>query len=91
MLDLARPLKRIGSSTVHNIGEVTLSTSPLTKQLVGHENKVIPPVIPHIACYLSTHGYLHAVLAIHHLKLMHQPGSSRNEEDLRGQIAVLVM
>ena len=89
ILRLAQPLDSIGSFTVNDSGEVTLSNRALTKQMVVLENEGIPPAMARNICHTSTYDYLYDLLDYHDLRLRHQPNSIRDEDDLDGQMAVL--
>jgi hypothetical protein len=89
MLDLAIPLDKIGSFTVDDDGQVSLSHRPLTLRLAALENEGIPTQISPKTCYSRTDSYLHDLLHCHDLKLQHQPNSVRSRLDAEGQMAVL--
>ncbi|KAJ4527924.1 hypothetical protein HRR83_000676 [Exophiala dermatitidis] len=90
MLELARcPLPTIGSFTVHNSGEISLSNRPLTVRLPLFEGEGIPIDIPRDRCYLTTESYVHDLLKCLDSKLRYQPNSVRDEDDARAQMACL--
>jgi hypothetical protein len=92
MLDLAsRPQKRIGSLTVHNSGEISLSNRPLTLRIPLLENENIPTNIPRGRCYSSVDSYAYDLLNCLYSKLYHQPNAVRDEDDAEGQMAVLTI
>lgn len=91
LLDLSRPLSKIGSFTVHDSGEVSLSNRPLTPELATLENVGIPTEIPQDHCYSSTDSYLLDLLHCHDQKLIHQPNAARGKNDLEGQMATIVI
>ncbi|OAL30155.1 hypothetical protein AYO20_08871 [Fonsecaea nubica] len=91
MLNLAHPLCKIGSFTVHNDGEVRLSQRPLTLQLAVLENQGVPTEISPKTCYSRSDPYFHDLLRCHDLKLLHQPNSVRSKRDAEGQMAVLTI
>ncbi len=90
LLDLSRPLSRIGSFTVHDSGEVSLSNRPLTRGLAVLENTGIQTQIPRDYCYSSTDSYLLDLLDCHDQRLIHQPNAARSKLDLEGQMATIV-
>lgn len=90
LLDLLRPLPRIGSFTVHDSGEVSLSNRPLTRGLAILENTGIQTRIPRDHCYESTDSYILDLLDCHDQRLIHQPNAARDELDLEGQMATIV-
>lgn len=89
-LDLSHPLPKIGSFTVHDSGEVSLTNRPLTKGLAMLENAGIPTEIPRDYCYLTTDAYLLDLLHCHDQRLIHQPNAANSEDDLEGQMATIV-
>ena len=90
MLNLARlPLKKIGSFTISDSGEMSLSNRPLTVRLPLLETEGIPTNIPRDRCYSTTDSYLRDLLHCHDLKLKHQPNAVRNHYDAEAQMAVL--
>jgi hypothetical protein len=92
MLDLARcPLPRIGSFTIHDTGEMSLSNRPLTARLPLFEREGIPTDIPRDRCYSSTDQYIRDLLHCHDMKLKHQPNAVRDKYDAEGQMAVLTI
>ncbi|KAJ4512100.1 hypothetical protein HRR83_006057 [Exophiala dermatitidis] len=90
LLDLARPLSRIGSFTVHDSGEVCLTNRPLTRGLVVLENAGVPTKIPQNQTYSSTEPYLLDLINCHDQRLIHQPNVARSKLDLEGQMATIV-
>ncbi|KAJ9644797.1 uncharacterized protein PV06_08292 [Exophiala oligosperma] len=92
MLNLARcPLPKIGSFTINNSGEISLSNRPLTARLPLLECEGIPTSIPSDRCYSTTDSYIRDLLDCHDLKLKHQPNAVRDKYDATGQMAVLTM
>lgn len=91
MLDLACPLEKIGSFTIHNSGEMSLSNRPLTVRLPLLENEGIPTNIARDRCYSTTDSYIRDLLNCHDLKLKHQPNSVRDKYDAEAQMAVLTI
>lgn len=91
ILDLAQPLDRIGSFTVNDSGDVTLSNRALTKQMAVLESEGIPGAIPRSTCHTSTYDYVHDLLDYHDVRLQNQPNSVRHKLDLDGHMAVLTM
>jgi hypothetical protein len=90
MLDLARrPLEKIGSFTVHDSGEISLSNRPLTLRIPLLGSEGIPTNIPRDRCYSTVDSYLHDLRNCLDLKLKHQPNSVRDRSDAEGQMAVL--
>lgn len=90
LLDLARPLSKIGSFTVLDSGEVSLSNRPLTRGLAVLENAGVPTEIPRDQSYSSTDSYLLDLLNCHDQRLIHQPNVARSKLDLEGQMATIV-
>lgn len=92
MLDLAHiSLPKIGSFTIHDSGEMSLSNRPLTMQLPLLESSGIPVSIPRGRTYITTDSYIRDLLDCHDLKLRHQPNSVRDNYDAEGQMAVLTV
>lgn len=85
------PLPRIGSFTIADSGEISLTNRPLTLRLPLLENEGIPTGIPQDRCYSSTDSYLRALLNCHDLKLWHQPNAIRDQYDARFQMAILTI
>ena len=92
MLNLARcPLQKIGSFTIHDTGEMSLSNRPLTARLPLFECEGIPTNIPRGRCYSATDSYIRGLLNCHDMKLKHQPNAVRDKYDAEGQMAVLTI
>ncbi|KXS95320.1 hypothetical protein AC578_10464 [Pseudocercospora eumusae] len=90
MLDLALPLEKIGSFTVTDNGEVSLSNRPLTSRLAVLENNGVPSGIPQSTCYATTETYVSDLLRCHDERLQYQPNASRDCMDAQGQMAMIV-
>lgn len=92
MLALARcPIQKIGSFTISDTGEMSLSNRPLTARLPLLEREGVPIDIPRDRCYSTTDAYCRALLNCHDLKLAHQPNSVHNKYDADAQMAVFTM
>jgi hypothetical protein len=82
MLELAsHSFEKIGSLTVLNNGELSLSNRPLTLQLPLLESENILTDIPGNQCYSTTHSYLLRLLHCLDQKLIHQPNAVRDADD----------
>lgn len=90
VLDVGRPMERIGALIMHDCGQVTLSNRPLTKALANLENDGIPG-IPRSNCDTTATSYITELLDCHDARLEHQPNAGDSEDDIAGQIAVVVM
>ena len=76
LLDLMRvPLPRIGSFTVSDKGEVTLSGRPLTAALASLEAEGVSSEISPTTTYTSTDTYINDLLHCHDTRLRDQPNA----------------
>ncbi|KEF50800.1 uncharacterized protein A1O9_13148 [Exophiala aquamarina CBS 119918] len=92
MLDLAgHHFTKIGSFTVDNSGNISLSNRPLTIQLPLLESSGIPTSIPHDRTYVTTDSYIRDILKCHDMKLRYQPNAVPDESEAESQMAVLTM
>ena len=92
LLDLMQvPLPRIGSFTVLNTGEVTLSGRPLTAALASLEAQDICSDIPPGTTYSSADSYVDDLLHCHELRLRDQPNAVEGMLDAKGQMATVVV
>lgn len=91
LLDLIEiPLPRIGSFTVHDSGEVTLSGRPLTVPLAMLENEAIPSEIPPNTTYTCVETYLEDLLHCHDTRMEHQLNAVEGFYDAEGQLGTIV-
>ncbi len=92
MLDLtSRPLKSIGSFTVNDFGEISLTNRPLIARLPLLESEGVPTNIPRDRTYSTTDSYIRDLLRCHDMKLKYQPNAVRDKYDAEAQMAVLTM
>ncbi|RMZ90278.1 hypothetical protein DV736_g2496, partial [Chaetothyriales sp. CBS 134916] len=92
MLDAAsHPQEKIGSLTVLDSGELSLSNRPFTPRLALLENKGIPTGIPKNRCYSTTEAFLYDRLHCLDQELTYQPDAVRNADDAQGRMAVQAM
>lgn len=92
LLDLIQvPLPRIGSFTVLDTGEVTLSGRPLTAALVSLEAQEICSDIPPGTTYFSADTYVDDLLHCHDTRLRDQPNAVEGTLDAKGQMATVVV
>lgn len=92
MLNLARHhFTKIGSFTVDNYGNISLSNRPLTIQLSLLESSGIPTSIPRDRTYDTTDSYIRDVLKCHDMKLRHQPNAIPDQSEAESQMAVLTI
>lgn len=90
VLDLGRPMDRIGAFIMHDSGQVTLSNRPLTRTLAILENDGIP-AISRASCETNAVSYITELLDCHDARLEHQPNAGDSEDDVAGQLATVVM
>lgn len=90
ILDISRPLERIGAFWLHDSGKVALSSRPLTSTLAMLENDGIP-TLSRANCYTSTVAYFTELLDCHDSRLRRQPDAVRDKDDAAGQMAVVTM
>jgi hypothetical protein len=82
LLDLMKvPLPRIGSFTVLDTGEVTLTGRPLTAALALLEAEEIPSDMPPGTTYPSTDSYVEDLLHCHETRLQDQPNAVEEENE----------
>jgi hypothetical protein len=92
LLDLMKvPLPRIGSFTVLDTGEVTLSGRPLTAALALLEAEEISSEIPPGTTYSSADSYVEDLLHCHETRMRDQPNAAEGEDDAIGQLATVVV
>jgi hypothetical protein len=92
LLDLMKvPLPRIGSFTVLDTGEVTLTGRPLTAALALLEAEEIPSYMPPGTTYPSTDSHVEDLLHCHETRLRDQPNAVEGENDAVGQLATVVV
>jgi hypothetical protein len=92
LLDLMKvPLPRIGSFTVLDTGEVTLTGRPLTAALALFEAEENPSDMPPGTTYPSTDSYVEDLLNCHETRLRDQPNAVEEENDAVGQLATVVV
>ncbi|EXJ82340.1 hypothetical protein A1O3_06153 [Capronia epimyces CBS 606.96] len=92
MLDLARHhFTKIGSFTVDNYGNISLSNRPLTIQLPLLESSGIPTGIPRDRTYVTTDSYIRDILKCHDMKLRYQPNAVPDESEAQSQMPVLTI
>lgn len=92
LLDLIRvPLPRIGSFTVSDTGEVTLSGRPLTAALASLEAEGVSSEISPTTTYTSTDTYINDLLHCHDTRLRDQPNAVECKLDAEGQMATVVV
>lgn len=85
------PLPRIGSCTVLNTGELTLSGRPVTAALASHEAEGISSDILPGTTYTSAESYVEDLLDCHETRLRDQPNAVEEEPDAIGQMATVVV
>ena len=92
LLDLVKvPLPRIGSFTVSNTGEVTLSGRPLTAALALLEAQEISSEMLLGTTYSSADSYVEDLLHCHETRMRDQPNAVEGEDDAVGQLATVVV
>ncbi|KAF2207287.1 hypothetical protein CERZMDRAFT_119098, partial [Cercospora zeae-maydis SCOH1-5] len=92
LLDLMKhPLPRIGSFTINDAGEVTLSARPLTAPLALFEAEGIPSDISPSTTYETANAYIDDLLHCHDARLAHQLNAVDNRNDAEGQMATVVL
>ena len=90
MLEMAsHPSKEIGSLTVLDTGELSLSNRPLTALLPLLEIENIATNIPRSMRYSTTNSYLRDLLQCHDQRLRQQPNAVHDADDAEAQMAVL--
>jgi hypothetical protein len=91
MLDLAKPLDRIGSFIVHDSGEVTLGNHPLTKEIARLENEGIPPAIGTTTAPRNVSGACRSITPLTHQALLDylwvKPDRSSEREESSAPVA----
>jgi hypothetical protein len=92
LLDLIKvPLPRIGSFTISNSGQVSLSGRPLTAPLALFEAEGIPSEITPTTTYASVDTYIEDLLHCHDTRMLHQPNAVESDYDTKGQLATIVL
>lgn len=92
MISLARiPQPRIGSWTINNNGDISLTNRPLYCHLHQLENWSIPSGIPRDMTYISTDSFYLDLLTGHDNRLWYQANAAFHEEDARGQAKDLIL
>ncbi|KKZ59043.1 hypothetical protein EMCG_00911 [[Emmonsia] crescens] len=92
MISLAKiPQSRIGSWTIDNVGQISLSNRPMFLHLHQLENWTIPTDIPRNLTYTSADSLYLDLLAGHDNRFQYQQNSVSSETDARAQARDLVL
>ncbi|TPX26457.1 hypothetical protein DIZ76_011919 [Coccidioides immitis] len=92
MISMARVSQpRIGSWTIDNRGQITLTNRPMLCHLHQLENWSIPSDIPRSRTYTSADSFYLDLLAGHDNRLRYQGNATTSEIDARGQATDLVL
>ena len=92
LLDLMEvPLPRIGSFTVLDTGEVSLTGRPLTAALASLEAEEISSDMPPGTTYSSAGSYVEDLLHCHETRLRDQPNAVEEDTGAVGQMATVVV
>lgn len=92
MVSLAKiPQSRIGSWTINNKGEISLSNRPMLNHLHRLENWNIPTSIPRNMTYTSADSFYMDLLNGHDNRFRFQGNATFDQEDARGQATILVL
>ncbi|QSS64187.1 hypothetical protein I7I51_01252 [Histoplasma capsulatum] len=92
MISLAKiPQSRIGSWTIDNVGQISLSNRPMFCHLHQLENWTIPTDIPRNMTYTSADSLYLDLLAGHDNRFQYQGNAAFSETDARAQARDLVL
>lgn len=82
---------RIGSFTINDKGELSLSNRPLSVRLPLLAAEGISVPIPRNRTYTTTDMYMHDLLRCHDAKFIQQPNAARHKFDAKAQMAMLTI
>ncbi|KEQ72282.1 hypothetical protein M436DRAFT_73985 [Aureobasidium namibiae CBS 147.97] len=84
------PLARIGSWTMDNDGDISLTNRPIFDLQISWNRHAIPTEVSRNTTYTSAASYVHDKLRFQEQRLIHQPNSILSVNDGTHQLAALV-